>query len=498
MNGIHWTNQYDRKSKLSRPVSARYDRPNIVLIMTDQHAARVLGVAGDSAAQTPALDQLAANGTVYSNAYCPSPLCVPSRMAFLTGLEPHRSGVLTNDDFLPPDVPTIAHSLGAAGYDCRLVGRMHFYGPDQLHGFASRPIGDIGPGWPGAGAPEIGPLTNARGNHGSQVGGSGRGETSYQAYDAAVADCGVETIEKLVRNRDATGRPFFALVSLFCPHPPYIALPDDYDAVSDAVRPPELEAPQKRHPAIAEWAEAGAVALIDDDEVQRARTAYYGLVRMVDRLAGQIVSAVAGRDDTVVIYTSDHGEALGERGLWWKSTFYEESAKVPLIIAGPGIARGHVDHRVTSLFDLSATILDLSDAPGLPGQVGRSLLTGGRWDDRAFSSYYGGLMNIKSKTLQHRMLRRGAHKLCVYNGHLPQLFDLANDPNELSDIAGQRPKLVSQLLEELMAGWDPIAIADMQARTVERTALIRLWVKAARPEEPYRWKDRKPERNRYL
>ena len=104
-------------------------------------------------------------------------------MAFLTGLEPHVSGVLSNDDFLPSNIPTFAHALGAVGHDCRLVGRMHFYGPDQHHGFAARPIGDIGPGWPRAGAPEVGPLINARGNRGDQVPGSDAGETSYQTFD---------------------------------------------------------------------------------------------------------------------------------------------------------------------------------------------------------------------------------------------------------------------------------------------------------------------------
>ena len=153
-------------------------RPNIVLVMTDQHAARVLGAAGDPFAHTPVLDALARGGTRFENCYCPSPLCVPSRMAFLTGQEPHVSGVLTNDDYLRADIPTFAHAMGAAGYDCRLIGRMHFYGPDQMHGFSARPIGDIGPSWPGSGPPDIGPLTTARGNRGPELEGSGRGATS--------------------------------------------------------------------------------------------------------------------------------------------------------------------------------------------------------------------------------------------------------------------------------------------------------------------------------
>ena len=483
---------------MSRPILARVDRPNIVLVMTDQHAARVLGAAGDPAAKTPALDKLAAGGTRFSSAYCPSPLCVPSRMAFLTGLEPHVSGILSNDDFLPSDLPTVAHALGAAGYDCRLVGRMHFYGPDQLHGFVARPIGDIGPGWPGAGAPAIGPLTAARGNRGDQVPGSGVGETSYQAYDRAVTEAGVETLAELCAARDAGGAPFLAMVSLFCPHPPYIALPDDHAAVADRVGPPRLQRPSTRHPALAEWAEAGGVSQIDDDATMRARRAYYGLVRMIDRFAGRIFDAVEGRDDTIVIYVSDHGEALGERGLWWKSTFYEESVTVPLILSGPGVPQGAVDQRVVGLTDLTATLLDWADAPPLPGQSGRSLLGHGDWDDRATSSYYGGLMNIRTGALRHRMLRSGALKLCAYDAHPPTLHDLERDPDELMDLAPGAPETVAELMADLTDGWDATVIAAQQKINAARVAVIRDWVKSVRPAEHLRWRDTRPERNRYL
>jgi len=485
-------------AKLSRPILERAARPNIVIVMTDQHAARVMGAAGDPAADTPALDALAARGVRFTAAHCPAPLCVPSRMAFLSGLEPHRSGVLSNDDFLPSDIPTFAHALGAAGYDCRLVGRMHFYGPDQLHGFAARPVGDIGPGWPGAGPPDIGPLTPARGNRGAEVPGSGVGETSYQAYDAAVAGQGVATLRELCAARDSGGAPFCAVVSLFCPHPPYIALPEDHDAVAHRVGPPRLPPPPARHPALAEWAAAGGVDEIDAEAAMRARRAYYGLVRMIDRLGGEVFDTVAKRDDTITIYLSDHGEALGERGLWWKSTFYDESVTVPLVMAGPGLPQGVTDTRVTGLTDLTATLLDWAGAPVLPGQSGRSLLGAGHWQDRATSSYYGGLMNIRTGAVRHRMLRRGDLKLCVYDGHPPTLHDLREDPNELHDRAADRPEAVAALTAELTEGWDAAALARRQAISAERNAILRDWVKATGPQERLRWRDPRPGRNRYL
>lgn len=474
-------------------------RPDIVMVMTDQHAARCLGAAGDPLLPTPAIDRLASQGVRFENCYCSSPLCVPSRMAFLTGLEPHQSGVLTNDDYLSSDVPTIAHAMGAAGYECHLVGRMHFYGPDQHHGFSARPIGDIGPSYPGSGAPDIGALTKGRGNRGPELEYSGAGETSYQAFDLAVAEEAERTISDLLRRREATGRPFFALVSLFCPHPPFIARRDDYDRFAGRVPPPHLPPPEADHPALKAWREAGGVGAVSAEAVERSRTAYYGLVSMIDRIVDRVDRLVADRDNTVTIYTSDHGECLGERGLWWKSVMYDQSAKVPLVIRAPDMATGMVDERVTSLMDLSATLTGWSGAAALPGHTGHDLRNVAGWRNRTTSSYYGGLMNISLPPLRHRMLRDGRHKLVWYDGEAPQLFDLEEDPEELDNLAPDPAysEVVAALFEELSAGWDPSRIAMEQARTRQRTAIIRDWVRQTRPPEPQRWVDPSPERNRY-
>ena len=482
-------------------------RPDIVMVLTDQHAARTLGCAGDPVAETPRLDRLAAEGTRFDACHCAAPLCVPSRTAFLSGLHPHETGVLTNDDCLGSDVPTIAHAMAAAGYDCRLVGRMHFLGPDQTHGFAERTLGDIGPNWPGAPPPDIGPLTGARGNRGPELEGSGRGETSYQAFDAAVTARACATIEELADQRRLTGRPFFLLAGLFCPHPPFIARADDYDAFDGIVPPPRLPVPDHEHPAMAAWRAAGDLEGLSEGAVERSRTAYHGLVRMVDRLAGRVVDAVdaAKLDGAVTIYASDHGEALGERGLWWKSTMHDESVRVPLICRGPGMPAGRVDSRVTSLLDLSATLLGWADAGSLPGARGRDLRVGpdgevpADWVDEAFAEYHGGLMNIALPPLRHRMVRRGPHKLVWYDGYPPQLFDLEADPDELDDLAGsdKHREVRDALLARALDGWDPDALRERQARRAERHALMRRWVRGTRPAEPVRWVDLHPERNRH-
>ncbi len=420
-------------------------------------------------------------------------------MAFLTGLEPHETGVLTNDDFLPSDIPTIAHALALSGYDCRLVGRMHFSGPDQLHGFAQRPIGDVGPTWPGAGPPDIGPLTQGRGNRGPELLHSGAGETSYQAYDHAVTEQALRTLQDLRTQRADTGRPFFVLISLFCPHPPYIARRDDYDRFADIVLPPRLPPPEIEHPAIAAWRRAGGIMDVPPDATAKSRIAYYGLVAMIDRLVGRIDDAIKEDANTVSIYCSDHGECLGERGLWWKSVFYDESAKVPLIIRAPGFSEGTVDHRVTSLIDLSATLLGWANAPVLPSHTGRDLRQLESSTRHISSSYYGGLMNIELPPVRHRMIRQGSLKLSWYDGMRPQLFDLEEDPDELRDLHDDPSHfdIQAEMVQQLFRRWNPSRLAAWQNSKRARTALIREWVQKGSIEEPSRWRDPNPGRNRY-
>lgn len=472
-------------------------QPDIVMVMTDQHAARVMGCAGDAHAHTPALDAFAAQGTRFENCYCPAPLCVPSRMAFLTGLEPHQTGVFNNDAALGSDIPTIAHAMGAAGYDCHLVGRMHFNGPDQTHGFAQRPIGDIGASHAGGRPPDIGALTKGRGNKAPELEFSGAGETSYQAYDLAVAEHALSTLERLKTRRAAGGKPFFLLVSLFCPHPPFIARRTDYDRFDGSLPPPTLPPPDVDHPAIAAWRIAGGVANVSHEATLKSRAAYYGLVSMIDRIFGRIDAAVGARANTVTIYASDHGECLGERGLWWKSVMYDESAKVPLLIRGPGFSPGS-DGRVTGLTDLSATLLALAGTT-LPGHAGRDLRQGGDWPNTTFSSYYGGLMNIKLADLRHRMVREGRFKLVYYDGTPSQLFDLENDPHELHDLAADpaRIPLRAHLEARVLDGWNPKDIARRQALAAVRVQVLKAWAARTNPPEPMRWRDPNPGRNAY-
>ncbi len=203
--------------------------PNILVIMSDQHTATAMGCAGDPLIRTPNLDRLAVQGMRFSNAYCPSPLCVPSRMSFMTGRSPSRNRVWTNQATLSSTIPTWAHALSMAGYDTALLGRMHFVGPDQRHGFMERPIAE------GTarhiGAPELGGPRYTRLSH-ATAGQSrisfeqaGRGNSFYQHYGSEVTDVAC----RFLNERSDNPRPFAAVTGYLLPHCPYIGPREAFD-----------------------------------------------------------------------------------------------------------------------------------------------------------------------------------------------------------------------------------------------------------------------------
>ncbi|MEH6728860.1 MAG: sulfatase/phosphatase domain-containing protein, partial [Hyphomicrobiales bacterium] len=272
----------------------------------------------------------------------------------------------------------------------------------------------------------------------------------------------------------------------------------DFELFEGKLPSPDLPTPEIDHPAIGTWRAAGGTASISENAMSKSRAAYYGLVSMIDRLFGQIEAHSGPCDNTVTIYASDHGECLGERGLWWKSVMYDESAKVPMIIRGTGFDAGRIDTRVTSLMDLSATILALAGA-SLPEHTGNDLRNSDDWPNTIYSEYYGGLMNIELADVRHRMIRQGRYKLIHYEGYDPQLFDLENDPRELENLFGD--PAYSNILDELtrlvLRDWNPTEIARRQAINLKRMSTIKAWVRETGPPEPMRWKDPRPERNAY-
>jgi choline-sulfatase len=485
-------------------------RPNLLFLFSDQHAQKIAGCYGDPVALTPNLDRLAARGVIFDQAYCPSPICVPSRMSLLTGRHPYAQECWTNDDGLASDRPTLAHALGAAGYEPALVGRLHSIGPDQLHGYVHREVGDHSPNWIGVPRHDMGALADTNEPDPASVERSGPGQSAYELKDVDVTAAACTYLGALgARRGDAADRPFCLTVGFMLPHPPYVARPEDYVRHAGRVDPPALPAPApgREHPWLAWWRQNRGLDRVRPDAVLRARTAYYGLVTRLDLFIGEILAALESSglaEDTLVVYSTDHGDQLGERGLFWKHTFYDESVKVPLILAWPGrLPAGERRAQVVNLVDLTATLLDALGAPPLPHAQGRSFLAAARdgraaWDDETYSEYCTDAVPAWTggMAVQQRMVRRGRWKLVYYHGYRPQLFDLESDPHELRDLAedARHGAVRDALVPKVLAGWDPDRIRQ---RMLERRAdkdLVGAWARRMHPPNQYLW-EFKPEEN---
>jgi choline-sulfatase len=484
-------------------------RPNLLYLLSDQHARHVLGCYGDGLVRTPNLDRLAAGGVVFDNAYCPSPICVPSRMSMLTARHPSAQDCWTNDDFLASDRPTWLHALGASGYRPHLAGRLHAMGPDQMHGYATRNVGDHSANYASIPRHDMGPLHRTNDPWRVSLDVSGPGQSSYQLKDTDTVDAACAELERIaVRRRDGDTEPFCLSVGLMLPHPPYVAWPEDYALYAGKVPPPRTGAPASDHPWLDWWRKDRGIADVDAPTALRARAAYWGLVTRLDLMIGKILATMDRlglAENTLIAYTSDHGDQLGERGLWWKHTFYEESVTVPLILSWPGhIPAGARRNQVVGLIDLTATILDALDAPALPHGQGRSFLAiakdgNAAWTDEAFSEYCTDAIPAWTggMAVRQRMIRSGRWKLIYYHGYRSQLFDLEADPQELWDLAEDPAHRDTRawLEARLLADWDPVAIdTRMRERRLDKD-VIGAWARNIAPVDQHRWHIR-PEQNR--
>jgi choline-sulfatase len=470
------------------------DAPNILVLISDQHNPHVLGCTGDPLVRTPNLDRLASEGTLFEHCYCPSPLCVPSRMSFMTSRYPSHNEVWTNRCTLRSDIPTFAHGLGVAGYETILSGRMHFVGPDQRHGFERRIMGSLSPTYVGSPFNALPrELLNATGQSREAVEVSGPGRTGYQYYDEMVAEATVSFLKEA--GEQQRERSFCLTAGFVLPHCPFICPRDDFEYYLDRVPLPEVPDGyyEGLHPAVKAWRKNRRVEDLTEDEIRRARAGYYGIVTHFDRQVGKVLDALEESglaDNTVVIYTSDHGEMAGENGMWWKSNFYEGAASVPLIVSWPGrIPEGQRLNQVVNLVDIGPTLLELAGSPPLPQVDGRSfapLLLGGEadWRDETFSEHHA-----DQGVPATRMIRRGPWKLVHYDGHRPQLFNLDDDPNEFHDL-GEDPRyadLMRDLTECVLADWSALRIGETLERRESAIRLITEWVDAVHPATPEQW-----------
>lgn len=462
--------------------------PNILIIMSDEHAPQFSGFGGHPLVKTPHLDRLAASGVLFEHAYCNSPLCVPSRMSFMTGRYPHHNGAYDNATALSSDAVTWAHLLRAAGYDAALSGKQHFIGPDQLHGFQSQLAFDLHASnhhgvfdWEKGTPPAARPWPG--------VAQAGPGITREIEVDDAVEAAALAYI----RDPERKARPWALDVGFIAPHFPLV-VPQRY---WEMYSPEQVDLPrlppghlENQHPVFTRMRGMfGAADVFPEAQVRRARAAYYGLITYLDDKVGRLVEALeeTGQlERTLVIYTADHGEMNGEHGMWRKSNFYEQSVRVPLIMSWPaGLPRGRTVTRNVSLVDVVATMVDSAGTPPVTPLDGESLLPLARgnpgaeaaWKDEVFSEY---LAHGVARPVA--MLRRGRHKLIYSLDDPPILFDLEADPGEFHDV-GTDPEHAAvrdTLRAQLLAHWNPVALEQQVRQEQKERILIRAAVHAQR------------------
>ncbi|HEY6432194.1 MAG TPA: sulfatase-like hydrolase/transferase [Acetobacteraceae bacterium] len=452
---------------------------NLLFIMSDEHNRRILGCDGHPMIRTPHLDALAARGTRFTDAYCNSPICVPSRASFATGRYVHQ--IRFWDNAIPYDgsVPSWGHRLIEHGHRVTSIGKLHYRSTTDRNGFDEEimplhvvdGVGDLLGSIRDDTPPRKAALRLAE--------QAGRGDSSYQGYDDRIAEAATHWLRH--RAADYRDRPWTLFVSFVCPHFPLIARPQWYDLYpEDQVPWPALYAQHERptHPFLTAMRDVQIYdQAFDERKVRKAVAAYFGMVSFLDDNVGKLIGALQETGlaaDTRVIYTSDHGDNLGARGLWGKSNMYEDSAGVPLIMAGPQIPAGVVLREPVSLVDAFPTILDCAGVPtdpadaDLPGTSWFKVVSGTR-PHRVFSEYHA----VGAATGAF-MIRKGAFKYVHYVGMPPQLFDLEADPWERRDL-GTDPGyagLVADCETELRRIADPAAVdrlahADQAARIAE-------------------------------
>ena len=458
-------------------------RPNLLLIMSDEHAPMFSGAYGHPLVQTPHLDRLAVEGVLFENAYCNSPLCAPSRMSFMTGRFVQHIGAWDNTTALGSDAVTWAHIMRAAHYDVVLSGKQHFVGPDKLHGFRAQLARDIhGENYHPIFPWSKGTLTAPHPWPG--VDQAAPGATLEIEVDDEAEEAALDYLRDPARKR----QPWVLNASFIAPHFPLV-VPQKY---WDLYPLEEIDLPrippnhlQNLHPVYQRMRRMFGMIDFPEEQTRRARAGYYGLISYLDDKIGRLLEVLeetGQRENTVVIYTSDHGEMAGEHGMWRKSNFYEQSSRIPMVISWPGqLPRGHRIAEVVSLVDLVATMIDLTGASCISPLDGDSLFSLAKgeernWKDEGFCEY---LAHGVARPMA--MLRRGRFKLNYSLGDPPELYDLQADPGEFEDLgrSAAHSGIREELREHLLSHWDP---ADLERR-VRRSQEERILIRAAETGE---------------
>ena len=415
---------------------------NLLILMSDEHNAQMMGCAGHDLVQTPNLDALAARGTRFTSAYTNCPICVPSRASFATGRYVHQTGYWDNAIAYDGAVPGWGHELQAAGITVESIGKLHYRNAEDPTGFDVQHIplhikdgvgmvqGSIRGQFPdftprpGGGAPGIAQQADV-------------GETAYIQYDRKIAEKACTWLQDA--GQRPSDKPWVLFVSFVSPHYPLVVPAEYFDLYPIQDMPDAKLDPEDGfdpHPWSARLSKG--TAGLSRDEKRRALAAYFGLCTFVDEQIGRVLGALESAGlggDTRVLYTSDHGESAGSRGMWGKSVLYEEACQIPMIIAGNHVPAAKVCATPVSLVDAYPAILDAAgpQAGGadLPGQSLFQIAAAA--DDPArlvFSEYHA----MRSPSGAY-MVRQGGYKYISYVGFGAELFDLENDPEETCNLA---------------------------------------------------------------
>jgi len=462
-------------------------QPNFLFIMADQMAANALPVYGNKKVIAPNLEALSARGVVFENCYCNLPMCGPSRAALHCGQLPFSIGMYDNASEFSASIPTLPHYLRQLGYRVEMAGKMHFVGPDQYHGYQTRHTTEIYPSnfawtvdWSKGREYRPTNLTMA------PVIESGSCIRSLQMdYDDEVEYYSVQALYDLARNQES--QPFFLTVSFTSPHSPFVIGEDywnlyDHDDI-ELPTVPEIALDEKDHLSRnLHYCQARHQFTVTDEHRRTARHAYYGMVSYIDEKVGRLMQTLEKTgllDNTVVIFTSDHGEMMGERGMWYKQHFFEWAAKVPLIVSYPErFPQSRISSNV-SLIDIMPTVLDTAVAgeahatvDELDGQSLYPALTSSSEEqltDTAISEFAA-----DGSTGPSRMVKKGDWKYMYLEGVDEMLFDTVNDPKELHNrITDPSLAEVADDLRALaMQDWDPQHWREVIAHDQQRRLLV--------------------------
>jgi choline-sulfatase len=416
--------------------SATPDHPNILFICSDEHSGRFLGSMGHAIVKTPNLDRLAASGVQFRNAYCGSPVCVPARASMMSGMFPSDVSSYCNSTPFRNPVPSWGNRLRDASYECWATGKLDlteatdygFHEVDTEHGHSMNP--------------DITSLLRApmcfRANVRNDVNGA---FSKTKPHDEKVLG---NAIRFLQENVPRTSKPWAIYAGFTAPHYPFVA-----DSKYASAYPPEsmplpdvaLDYLDKRHPIFEQLANFQLVSTpIAADRVRRARAAYFGMITELDRMIGSLLDELekSGQmDRTLIVYTSDHGEMLGDNGLWFKNVLLENAARVPMILAGAGLPRGKMVDTPVMHVDLVATMLELAGVPHDPKLRGHSLVAMARGESGAHPGIAYSESHSEGNCTGSFMIRKANWKYIYATGYESLLFDFRSDPGEQQNLAGR-------------------------------------------------------------